>query len=158
HPLGEDWDDHWIDPEGDFSPYFLMGEEGFKPPNPKKDKRVKDVRKVWWVCSDDLYQEDEDAELEMSGKHFSQCMGSGYVYEKYDDALKDFAKYSEPIAWLWKLAQSSKEPAKRLARAVLDGDKDSLPVLADALEEAGDPLANKVRTLFKRGGSVKAKS
>ena len=37
------------------------------------------------------------------------------------------------------------EAAKALARTILDGDPSALAVLADALEEAGDPRAAVVR-------------
>jgi HAD superfamily hydrolase (TIGR01662 family) len=145
---------HHLDVEGHLRPELLL-DGSFDPESVRGEPHVLGGRQVWLLDRAHLPRaEDGDGgEVQMTGQYFDQCMGRGYVYETYDAALGDLAKCSKPIGRLWGLAQAGGVPGG-LARAVLDGDLGVLLVLADALGEAGDPLADAVRRL---GGEAKRK-
>ena len=74
---------------------------------------------------------------EHSGRYEQCCAGSSLIYADHDRALRDLAKVCEPVKHLLEVLDAGPPAARPLARRVLGGDRGALPVLADALEEAG---------------------
>src|SRR5262245_39895286 len=110
-PFRRDWEDNLLDAEGYLLPHFLM-DDRFKLGRVRKGC-LQEAREVWWLHKEQI---DCPNPKKMSGRYFSQCMGSGIVYDTRDAALGDLAKCSEPVGWLWALATTGTGPAQRLAR------------------------------------------
>jgi hypothetical protein len=73
-----------------------------------------------------------------------------FLYDDRDSALAVLARFYDRLGLVWAVWQSGAGPARAIARTILDGDEKALPVLADALEEAGDPRAAEVRAWLKK--------
>jgi hypothetical protein len=71
---------------------------------------------------------------------------SFYVYGSEEDAWDDLAASYPRIGLLRELARTRPGSIAALARAVLEGDDSALALLSDALEEAGDERAARVRS------------
>jgi hypothetical protein len=74
-------------------------------------------------------------------------MGLSVVAGSREDCLAVLADCYLPVALLWHVWTHEEGDLKRLARAALDGDDKALPILADALTDAGHPLAGAARAL-----------
>jgi HAD superfamily hydrolase (TIGR01662 family) len=83
------------------------------------------------------------------GKVISVCMGNALVFNDRDQCLADLGGVYEPVAWLLEIVESGPDPARTVARSVLEGDLEALPILADALEEADHLRAKDIRELTK---------
>src|SRR5262249_55839501 len=100
------------------------------------------IKAAWfWTNYDGI----EFPEEELEGHLLDTCMGRSLLYHDYDQILDALAKVHEPIQWLLTVTRSGPPAASPLARAILDADRSGLPILADALEEAGHPLAAQIR-------------
>ena len=143
--------------------------EELDPSRLEGDERVVSVRPIWVLCPFDFKLREEidgvpgdDYFYEhLGGRFVSNCFGKARVYFDREEALADLAKCDLAVGAVWDLAQSGKRNARKLARAVLDGDLETLPILADALEDEGHPQAATVRELCapppKRGSKKKPK-
>jgi HAD superfamily hydrolase (TIGR01662 family) len=100
------------------------------------------IKEAWfWTNYDGI----EFPEEEVRDHLCDTCMGQSLLYHDYDQILEALAKVHDPVRWLLEVSRSGPSAARSLARAVLEGDRSGLPVLADALEEAGHALAAQVR-------------
>jgi hypothetical protein len=111
---------------------------------------------VWVICPYQFTRPHEEIEgLEihsyfgkcLGGKWVGNCFGQARVYQTRKEALADLAKCDQGVGWVWQAAKIRKGTAGKLARAVLAGEMESLPALADALSAAKHPLAEQVREL-----------
>jgi HAD superfamily hydrolase (TIGR01662 family) len=127
-------------------------EEKYKIEKLVGNKHLRWVKEAWFWTSN---EGDPDFPEDTTGEEIEVCMGHSLVFRDYEKALKDLAKVHEPVATLVALVKSGPEAARPVARAVLDGDRASLTVLADALEETGHAKAKEVRDLA--GAEKKAK-
>ncbi len=75
----------------------------------------------------------------------SCCMGTSVIAGVKDDGLAALSECYLPVRLLWHVWNRESGDLKRLARAALDGDEKAYPVLADALTDAGHPLAGPAR-------------
>jgi WD40 repeat protein len=73
------------------------------------------------------------------------CMGTSVIASDRDDALAALGETYLPVHLLWHVWKHEGGDLPRLARAALDGDEKSLPVLADAFTDANHPLAAAAR-------------
>jgi HAD superfamily hydrolase (TIGR01662 family) len=119
-----------------------------------KKKVTEWVRPLYFWTSYDPVPFPENAQ----GEEIETCMGHSLVFHDRDECLRDLAKVHEPVAWLLELNESGPTTARPLARSVLEGDRDALHILADALEEADHPRAKEIRDLAKEEGKPKKKS
>jgi HAD superfamily hydrolase (TIGR01662 family) len=142
-PLPMWWNEAWIDPEGHLLPYLFL-DNGYDCSELVGKPGIQEARPVWWLNRSELGEFDDEG---LKGRRFSQCMGSGWVYDTREEALLDLSKCSEPMAWLCALALGKDERLGGLARAALAPDLATLAILADALEDAGHPRAEQVRQL-----------
>ncbi len=110
----------------------------------RADPRVVSIDPVWVFTSEDPVELPE----EHGGRYEQVCAGSSLISTDRDLALRDLARVAEPVRQLLEVCAAGPAVARPLARRVLDGDLEALAVLADALEEAGDPLAGGVRALI----------
>src|SRR5262249_54873524 len=111
----------------------------------KGHPEVRAVQGVWFFTNHDVPELPE----EHAGRYVDVCGGRSLIYTDPDAALADLAKTYAPVGLLRRLWKSGPAAARRLARAVLDGDLEALSMLADALEEAGHADAGAVRELGK---------
>jgi hypothetical protein len=111
---------------------------------------VTEILEVWYAHPwDDLgaaLNPQYDPELELRGELTDIPEGPLLLHFNEDDALEDLADCYWPMAFLLELRKGP-EHVRLLVRAVLDGDQETLAVLADALEEAGHRRARAVRSL-----------
>lgn len=112
------------------------------------------VQPIYFWTSEDPVGFPEDAQ----GEEIEVCAGHSLVFHDRDECLADLAKVHEPVAWLLGIQESGPAVAQPLARSVLEGDREALHVLADALEEADHPRAAEVRELATAEGKPKKKS
>ncbi len=105
-----------------------------------------------WCLDNQVPWPDPDAEPELTGEPVElddeYALGGMFrlfLYEDRDAALADLARGHERVGLVWTVCQDGAPKAKAVARAVLDGDHAGLAVLADALEDDGDPRAATVR-------------
>jgi HAD superfamily hydrolase (TIGR01662 family) len=109
---------------------------------------LKHVREVWFWTTEDPVSLPE----ECLGEEVEVCMGTSVIYDDYDRALVDLARVHQPIARLLALVLGGPEHVRRLARALLDGDRSAFGPLGDALEEAGHRDTKEIRKLAKAEG------
>jgi HAD superfamily hydrolase (TIGR01662 family) len=103
------------------------------------------VKEIWYWTDHDSVPFPEGS----TGKAINVCMGNALTFHDYEAALNDLARVHEPVRLLLSLWRAGPQEARALARAVLDGERGSLPILADALEEAGHEDAKAFRKLVK---------
>jgi HAD superfamily hydrolase (TIGR01662 family) len=103
------------------------------------------IKEAWYWTDHDKLEFPDDH----TGTLHAQCMGNALIYHDYDKILDDLAKVHPPVQWLLSLVRWGPSVARPLAQGVLDGDRASLTVLADALEETGHWLAPQIRKLAK---------
>jgi len=101
------------------------------------------VRSVYYWTNHTNIDFPEDS----AGKVIDVCMGRALVFQDRDACLDELARMYEPVAWLRGIATAGPPTARPLAVAVLDGDRETLAVLADALEDADHPRAADFRAL-----------
>ncbi len=112
------------------------------------------ARPIYFWTSEDSVPFPDNAQ----GEEIEVCMGHSLVFHDRDQCLADLAKVHEPAAWLLEIAAGGPAAARPLARSVLEGDREALHILADALEEAGHARAAEVRALAKEEGKPKKRS
>jgi hypothetical protein len=167
-PLGSDFDKYDLGLNEEPFPELYVKRE-FPQARLDGDPRVVDFKAVWYICPFDFTRPAQEVEglwLDdyfceyLGGRLVSNCFGKARVYPRRDEALADLAKCDLGVDYVWQVARSDKGEARKLALAVLEGDLELLPVLADALEEDGHALAQKVRELCqppKKRGTRKKK-
>jgi WD40 repeat protein len=116
-----------------------------------RDDRIANVRPAWYLTNRLDIDGDRLERLSRAGKLSGQPVYHHHfklrLYFDREQALADMARLNEPLGLIWGLLRNSESVVQRLARAVLDGDFATLAILADALEERGDPRADEVRRL-----------
>lgn len=154
-PLGKDFNKYNLGIiEEEFPELYVSG--SFDGKKLKSDPRVVRAEAVWVLCPFDFTRPHEEIDglgvddyfgQRLGGKWVGNCLGQARVYAKRAEALADLARCDQGVGWVWQAAKVRKGPAGKLARAVLAGDMQALLPLADALTEAGHPLAERVREL-----------
>jgi hypothetical protein len=154
-PLGDEFDRYNLGiHEAEFPELYIDG--AFDGKRLKKDPRVVRMEAVWVICPYQFTRPHEEIDgLEihsyfgksLGGKWVGNCFGQARVYQTRKEALADLAKCDQGVGWVWQAAKIRKGTAGKLARAVLAGEMESLPALADALSAAKHPLAEQVREL-----------
>jgi hypothetical protein len=160
NPLGDDLGRYTLGLQEEDFPELLLKKE-FEPSSIRKDARVVEVRPIWYICPynftrpaseiDGVFAEDYFDE-HLKGHYVSNCFGRARVYTRRSEALADLARCDLGVGHVWRIARARTGAGKKLAQAVLAGDMGSLPILADALEEEGHPLATQVRELCSPPG------
>jgi WD40 repeat protein len=154
-PLGADFDKYDLGlNEEPFPELYVRGD--FPRARLEGDTRVVDFKAVWYFCPFHFTRPAEEIEghgaddyfhERLAGRIVSNCLGTARVYHHRDEALADLARCDLGVGHIWQVACSRGSEASKVARVVLKGDLKALPVLADALEEEGHSLAEKVREL-----------
>jgi hypothetical protein len=152
-PLGDEFGKYNMGiHEAEFPELYIDG--SFDGKKLKQDPRVVRMEAVWVICPYQFTRPHEEIEgLEipsyfgkhLGGKWVGNCLGQARVYQTRKAALADLAKCDQGVGWVWPAAKVRKGTAGKLARAVLAGDLESLPALADASLEAKHPVAERVR-------------
>jgi hypothetical protein len=118
-------------------------------------KRHPEAVRTWkevWCLDNHVPWTDPEREPELTGYAVEMddemIMGGldrVFLYADRDSAVADLARGHERVGLVWGVWRDGPPAARGVARAFLDGDPEALPVLADALEEAGDPRGAVVR-------------
>jgi hypothetical protein len=77
-----------------------------------------------------------------------------HVYSDHEAAMADLAGNYPRFCFLYQLAQENRELPGELAWAIIHGEDAALPILADALEDAGDTRAEQVRSWLRSRGTT----
>src|SRR5262245_6786956 len=72
------WNEAWIDPEGYLLPHLFL-DNGYDCSELVGKEGIQEARPVWWLNRSELGEFEDDEVLK--GRRFSQCMGSGWVYD-----------------------------------------------------------------------------
>jgi HAD superfamily hydrolase (TIGR01662 family) len=142
-PLGKDWDRYSLRLTEETYPDEMVLAKEYDVRALLDHPEVLTIGAVWYYTTMDPVRWPRQP----AGREIDACMGRSVLYPERDQALRDLAENDEPVRLLWGLWESGPPAARRLVRAVLDGDLSSLPVLADALEDAGHKDAGAVRRL-----------
>jgi hypothetical protein len=126
------------------SPPAVLFSDEADPDYLRTHEQIKLFKEVW--CLDDGGDGIDPSRITGYDRRFDD-MSSIYVFKSRAAALAALARCDEAVGLLWKLWKSGPTQARPLARSVLEGDEQGLPVLADLLDERGHPLAEKVRAI-----------
>src|SRR5262245_51261566 len=111
------------------------------------------VRRVYYVVEEPI---PEGVELP-EGEYVDQCGFPFTMWYDRDAFMRAWSqgKGCDTLRILWEVYEPASGDVKRLAGDVLDGETGMLPVLADALEEAGHRHAKAVRQMVKANPAPK---
>jgi hypothetical protein len=167
-PLGDEFNKYNLGLNEEEFPELYVS-RSFDGEKLKNDPRVVRMEAVWVICPYDFTRPHEEIDglglddyfgKRLGGEWVGNCLGQARVYRTRKEALSDLAKCDRGVELVFQAAMIRTGPVGALARAVLAGDMSVLPPLADALAEAGHPLAEQVKELAvppKKGRSRKKK-
>jgi hypothetical protein len=151
HPLGDAFEQLNLGLFEEDFPEVAMSAD-YDPAVLRGHPRVVSVQEMWYFTNYDIELSDD-----LSGRWICSCMGNAVVHSNRETALEDLARVHEPVRLLRGLCQTGARQVRLLARAALDGDTSAVAILADALEEAGDPQAEAARRLAEELAPKKGK-
>jgi hypothetical protein len=160
NPLGRDYDRYKFECEAHGFHELLLKQE-FDPAQIWHDRRVLEVRPIWYISQRSLVIPAEVIDGLRANDYFHDRLrgrlvghpsAMARVYFRRPEALADLAKCDLAVGAVWRAAHSHKGTVRMLASAVLNGDMEALPVLVAALKNEGSPLAETIREFCSATG------